>query len=174
GFVGLFADACTAHGFSAAQCTAQYVFTHPGGGVQVVGGTLHNLPGVIAARPRAYDGLPSDGGAAPLPDMQWYTPLLAWWLPQRTLLFGFAAAISVLLLVFAGASSHGPGWEPFALAGVLIGLLPIVHLQTLIALAILLFVLLWRRRRREWFALLGIAVLLGGIRLAQLALTQHG
>ena len=110
----------------------------------------------------------------PLPNMQWYTPLMAWWLPQRTLLFGFAAAICVLLLVLAGASSHGPSWEPFALAGVLIGLLPIVHVQTLIALSILLFVLLWRRRRREWFALLGVAVLLGGVRLAQLALSQHG
>ena len=39
--------------------------------------------------------------------MQWYTPLMAWWLPQRTLLFGFAAAISVLMLVLSGASSGG-------------------------------------------------------------------
>ena len=108
------------------------------------------------------------------PNMQWYTPLMAWWLPQRTLLFGFAAAISVLLLVLAGASSHGPSWEPFALAGVLIGLLPIVHVQTLIALSILLFVLIWRRRRREWWALVGVALVLGGIRLGQLALAQHG
>ena len=174
GFIGLFSDACMSHGFTASQCTLQYVVAHPGTGVSIVGWTLHDLPGTIVAQPRAYDGLPSDGGTPPLPDMQWYTPLMAWWLPQRTLLFGFAAAISVLLLVLAGASSHGPGWEPFALAGVLIGLLPIVHVQTLIALSILLFVLLWRRRRREWFALLGIAVLLGGIRLGQLALSQHG
>ena len=174
GFVGAFSDACMSHGFTASQCTLPYVVTHPGTGVSIVGWTLHDLPGVIVAQHRAYDGLPSDGGTAPLPNMQWYTPLMAWWLPQRTLLFGFAAAISVLLLVLAGASSNGPSWEPFALGGVLIGLLPIVHVQTLIALSILLFVLLWRRRRREWFALLGIALLLGGIRLAQLALAQHG
>jgi hypothetical protein len=174
GFIGAFSDACMSHGFTAQQCTLQYVVTHPGAGVSIVGWTLHDLPGLIAAQPRAYDGLPSDGGTAPLPNMQWYTPLMAWWLPQRTLLFGFAAALSVLILVFAGASSHGPSWEPFVLAGVLIGLLPIVHVQTLIALSILLFVLLWRRRRREWFVLLGIAVVLGGIRLGQLALSQHG
>ena len=162
------------HGFTATQCTLQYVVTHPGTGVSIIGWTLHDLPGTIASQPRAYDGLPSDGGTPPLPNMQWYTPLMAWWLPQRTLLFGFAAAISVLLLVLAGASSNGPSWEPFALAGVLIGLLPIVHVQTLIALSILLFVLLWRRRRREWFYLLGIAVLIGSIRFAQLALSQHG
>ena len=174
GFIGVFSDACTSHGFTATQCTLQYVVTHPGTGVSIVGWTLHDLPGTVVSQHRAYDGLPSDGGTPPLPNMQWYTPLMAWWLPQRTLLFGFAAAISVLLLVLAGASSHGPSWEPFALAGVLIGLLPIVHVQTLIALCILLFVLLWRRRRREWFALLGVAVALGGIRLAQLALSQHG
>jgi hypothetical protein len=174
GFIGAFSDACTSHGFTATQCTLQYVVSHPGTGISIVGWTLHDLPGTIAAQPRAYDGLPSDGGTAPLPNMQWYTPLMAWWLPQRTLLFGFAAAISVLLLVLAGAPSPGRNWEPFALAGVLIGLLPIVHVQTLIALSILLFVLLWRRRRREWFALLGVAVVLGGIRLAQLVLSQHG
>ena len=165
GFIGAFADACTSHGFTATQCTFQYVVTHPGTGISIMGWTLHDLPGTIAAQTRAYDGLPSDGGTAPLPNMQWYTPLMAWWLPQRTLLFGFAAAIRVLLLVLAGASSHGPSWEAFALAGVLIGLLPIVHVQTLIALSILLFVLLWRRRRREWFALAGVALLLGGVRL---------
>jgi hypothetical protein len=174
GFIGAFSDACTSHGFSATQCTLQYVVTHPGTGMSIVAWTLHDLPGTIAAQPRAYDGLPSDGGTPPLPNMQWYTPLMAWWLPQRTLLFGFAAAISVLLLVLAGASSHGPSWEPFVLAGVLIGLLPIVHVQTLIALSILLFVLFWRRRRRDWFALLGVAVVLGGVRLAQLVLSQHG
>jgi len=174
GFVGAFSDACMSHGYTATQCTLQYVVTHPGTGVSIVGWTLHDLPGTIVAQHRAYDGLPSDGGTAPLPNMQWYTPLMAWWLPQRTLLFGFAAAVSVLLLVFAGAASKGPSWEPFALAGVLIGLLPIVHVQTLLALSILLFVLLWRRRRREWFALLGIAALIGGVRLAQLAVAQHG
>ena len=148
--------------------------THPGTGVSIIGWTLHDLPGTIAAQTRAYDGLPSDGGTAPLPNMEWYTPLMAWWLPQRTLLFGFAAAISVLLLVLAGATSNGPSWEPFALGGVLIGLLPIVHVQTLIALSILLFVLFWRRRRRDWLVLVGVAVVLGGIRLTQLVLAQHG
>ncbi len=174
GFIGVFADACTNHGYTATQCTFQYVVTHPGQGLSIIGWTLHDLPGTITAQPRAYDGLPSDGGTAPLPDMAWYTPLMAWWLPQRTLLFGFAAAVSVLILVLSGASSGGRSWEAFILAGVLVGLLPIVHVQTLIALAILLFVLFWRRRRREWIALAAVAVGIGGVRLAQLALTAHG
>ena len=174
GFIGAFSDACTSHGFTATQCTFQYVVTHPGTGMSIIGWTLHDLPGTIAAQPRAYDGLPSDGGTAPLPNMQWYTPLMAWWLPQRTILFGFAAAICVLLLVFAGAAAPRRSWETFVLAGVFVGLLPIVHVQTLIALTILLLVLIWRRRRREWFALLGVAAVVGGVRLAQLFLTPHG
>jgi hypothetical protein len=174
GFVGLFADACTSHGFTATQCTFQYAIGHPGTGLSIAGWTLHDLPGTITAQPRAYDGLPSDGGPAPFANMQWYTPLMAWWLPQRTLLFGFAAALCVLLLVLAGASSGGRSWEAFILAGVLVGLLPIVHVQTLIALTILLLVLLWRRRRREWIALAAIALAVGGLRLAQLALAKHG
>ena len=32
GFIGVFADACTSHGFTASQCTLQYVVTHPGTG----------------------------------------------------------------------------------------------------------------------------------------------
>ena len=174
GFIGAFSDACTSHGFTATQCTLQYVVTHPTTGVSIVGWTLHDLPGTIAAQPRAYDGLPSDGGTAPLPNMQWYTPLMAWWLPQRTILFGCAAAISVLILVFAGAASPRRSWGAFALAGLLVGLLPIVHVQTLIALVILLVVVLWRRRRREWLALLGVAVVVGGVRLMQLSLAPHG
>jgi hypothetical protein len=76
--------------------------------------------------------------------------------------------------VLAGASSGGRSWEAFILAGGLVGLLPIVHVQTLIALTILLLVLLWRRRRREWVALAVIALAVGGLRLAQLALAKHG
>ena len=174
GFIGAFSDACTSHGFTATQCTLQYAVTHPATGVSIIGWTLHDLPGTIAAQPRAYDGLPSDGGAPPLPNMQWYTPLMAWWLPQRTILFGFAAAISVLLLVLAGSASTRRSEGAFALAGLLLGLLPIVHVQTLIALLVLLFVLLWRRRRREWLALLGVGVAVGGVRLAQLVLSPHG
>src|SRR5205807_8876303 len=57
GFAGIFSDACAAHGFTAAQCTLSHGFANPGDGIRVVAGTLHDLPGVLAAQPRAYDGL---------------------------------------------------------------------------------------------------------------------
>ena len=68
GFIGAFADACTSHGFTATQCTLQYVVTHPGTGISIMGWTLHDLPGTIAAQTRAYDGLPSDGGTRAAPE----------------------------------------------------------------------------------------------------------
>ena len=174
GFIGLFGDACTAHGFSATQCTLQYVVAHPGEGLGIIGGTLHDLPGVIAAQPRAYDGLPSDGGMGPLPDMQWYTPLMAWWLPQRTIVYGFAAALAVLILVYAGIARERRDWTPFLLAGGLIGLLPIVHIQTLFALAVLLIVIALFHRRREWLGLLAVSAVIAAPRLIQVGLAPHG
>ncbi|MFN2582302.1 MAG: hypothetical protein ABR498_06130, partial [Candidatus Dormibacteria bacterium] len=174
GFVGLFNDACTGHGYSAAQCTLSYVIGHPGEGAGVVFGTLHDIPSTIAAQPRAYDGLPSDGGMPPLPGMQWYTPLMAWWLPQRTIAYGFAVALCVLLLVYAGLHADRRSWTPFALAGGLIGVLPIVHIQTLFALAVILLMIGLRHRRREWFALIPVALVVAAPRLIQVAVAPHG
>ena len=174
GFVALFGDACIAHGFGAAQCSVQFILTHPASGAHVVGGTLHDLPGVLAAQPRAYDGLPSDGGQAPLPDMQWYTPLLAWWLPQRTIVYGFAVALVILVLVIAAWRDAAPSWSTFAVAGGLMGILPLVHIQTFIALALVLLVLATIHRRREWLALLAVTAVVATPRLAQVAVAPHG
>lgn len=174
GFVGLFPDACAAHGFTAAQCSFGYIVTHPLQGFGIVGGTLRDLPTVVMAQPRAYDGLPSDGGMASIPGLQWYTPLLAWWLPQRTIVYGFAAALTVLVLVDAGMQNRRGAWPAFLVAGALVGLLPIVHVQTLIALVVILCVIAAIHRRREWLGLVTVAAVIGLPRLAQVGLASHG
>jgi hypothetical protein len=174
GFVGVFADACAAHGFSAAQCSFQHVVTNPGDGLQVALGTLHDVPGIIAAQPRPYDGDLVAASQQPLPNMQWYTPLFAWWLPQRALLYGFAAAVSVLILVRAALSEERQSWPLFVLAGLLVGLLPLEHVQTLIVLVVLLGVLAVVHRRREWLALLAVSLVIGLPRVVQLAVAPHG
>ncbi|HEX6538301.1 MAG TPA: hypothetical protein VF155_03885 [Candidatus Dormibacteraeota bacterium] len=174
GFVGLFPDACVAHGFTTAQCSFGYIVTHPAQGFGIIGGTLRDLPTVVMAQPRAYDGLPSDGGMASIPGLQWYTPLLAWWLPQRTIVYGFAAAIAALVLVYAGLQSRRGGWPAFLVAGALIGLLPIVHIQTLIALVLMLLVIAAIHRRREWLGLAAVAAVIGLPRLVQVAIAAHG
>ncbi|MBV8528702.1 MAG: hypothetical protein JOZ75_10330 [Candidatus Dormibacteraeota bacterium] len=174
GFLTLFPDACAAHGFPAAQCSFSYILSHPAQGVGIIGGTLHELPGTVMAQPRAYDGLPSDGATGTIAGLEWYTPLLAWWLPQRTIVYGFAAAVAVLVLVYAGLRSETRSWSPFVLAGLLAGLLPIVHIQTLIALAIILVIVAGMNVRREWTALLVIALVIALPRLVQVAMTGHG
>jgi hypothetical protein len=174
GFEAVFADACANHGISVSQCTLPYVVSHPGDALGIISGTLHELPGTIASQSRAYDGLPSDGGPPPFAGMAWYTPLLAWWLPQRTILYGFAAAVGVFILVSAALRTERRGWGAFAVSGVLLGLLPLVHVQTLIAAGVVLLILAIRHRRLEWITLLGAALLLAGPRLLQLAVGPHG
>ena len=174
GVVGLFPDACAAHGFPAAQCSFSFIVSHPAQGLGIIGGTLHDLPATVMAQPRAYDGLPSDGAAGSIPGLEWYTPLLAWWLPQRTIVYGFAAALAVLVLVHASVHTEARSWSPFVLAGLLVGVLPIVHIQTLIALAIILVVVAVFNWRREWLALLVIGLVVALPRLVQVAMTGHG
>ena len=105
GFTGILADACLHHGFSATQCTWSGLVAHPGDIPAIVAGTLHDLPGLVAAQPRAYDGLLTPAAMQPLPNQQWYTPLFAWWLPQRSILYGFSGALVVLILVMAATRS---------------------------------------------------------------------
>jgi hypothetical protein len=171
GFTGILADACLHHGFTADQCTWSGFFSHPADIPTVVAGTLHDLPGLVAAQPRAYDGLLTAAAQQPLPNQQWYTPLFAWWLPQRTILYGFAGALVVLILVIAVARTRRRGYETFALAGLLLGLMPLVHIHTLIAMTIVLALLALQWHHRGWWITLVVA---GVVALPQLVTVLGG
>jgi hypothetical protein len=170
GATGLWWDACSRAGLSAARCAPTQIARHPGDAVAV----LRAVPATVADQPRAYDGLLTDAAVQPAGNIQWYTPLLAWWLPQRTFVHGFTIALAVLLLVHAGLARPPPAWSPFLLAGALAGLLPLVHVHSLVALAVVLPVLALVRRRAEWLGLLGVTLVLAVPRLAQIASGGHG
>jgi hypothetical protein len=174
GFTGVLADSCLHHGFSAAQCTWSGFFSHPGDIPDIVVGTLHDLPAVVIAQPRAYDGLLTSAAQQPLPNQQWYTPLFAWWLPQRTILYGFAGALAVLILVIAAARSPRRGYESFALAGLLLGLMPVIHIHTLIAMGIVLTLLALQWRHRGWWITFGVAVVVALPQLVTVLGGPHG
>ena len=174
GFTGILADACVHHGFSAGQCTWSGMAAHPGNIPGIVAGTLHDLPGLVAAQPRAYDGLLTPTSLQPLPDQQWYTPLFAWWLPQRSILFGFSGALAALILVITAARSPRRGYESFALAGVMLGLMPLIHIHTLIAMAIVCAVLAVRWRHRGWLITLAVTTAIAAPRLLTLVTGPHG
>jgi hypothetical protein len=92
-------------------------------------------------------------------NLQWFAPLLASMLPQRSTLFGFAIVPIVCALLFT--ARERPGWQPFLFAGVLTGLTPAFHVHaygTAVALAAFWALL---NRRREWLHFFGPALLLG-------------
>ncbi len=176
GFVGAFGDACTQAGNPASQCNAEYVITHPGDGVAITASTLRALPGLVADQPRSYDGMTTapDAGTPVFADQEWYTPLFAWWVPQRTLMEGFDTVLAVLLLLaVALGAARVPGWD-LALAGVLAGMLPVIHVQSLFALAIICIGLALMRWRPAWLVFAGAAVLVALPRTIQLLGAPHG
>ncbi len=174
GFSGILADACLHHGFAAAQCSWSGLVAHPGGMPAIIAGTLRDLPGLVAAQPRAYDGLLTPAFQQPLPDQQWYTPLFAWWLPQRSILYGFSGALVILLLVITAARAPRRGYESFALAGILLGLMPLIHIHTLVDMAIVCAVLAVFWRHRGWLITLAVTAVVALPRLITLVGGPHG
>ncbi|HEY6378617.1 MAG TPA: hypothetical protein VI316_05505 [Candidatus Dormibacteraeota bacterium] len=169
GFTGVWWDACHAAGHADADCRPLTAIAHPATAMAIVG----RIPTVVANQPRAYDNLQNDSSVA-VGNVQWYTPLLAWWLPQRTFLYGFAVGLAVLLLVVAARRAPPGTRSPFLLAGLLAGTLPLIHVHSLFALAIVLPFLFLQDRRREWRWLVIPALVLALPRLVQVAQAGRG
>jgi hypothetical protein len=176
GFVGAFHDACTDAGYASTQCTAGYVITHPITGLSITADTLHGLPGVVADQPTSFDGMTSAPNS-PSPvfsNQQWFTPLFAWWLPQRTLMEGFDVVLASLVLLLAVFERARARLVDVVVAGVLVGLLPLIHVQSLFALIIIAAGMAVLRWRRAWLLFAGVAALVAAPRVIQLLLAPHG
>jgi hypothetical protein len=136
---------------------AVLVFVLSGGlGFVFFGADLLRLgPAVLLHLPRLYT---QDAAQ----NFQWLNPVLAWMLPQRSVLFGFSLALLTLALLWtATRGTQELGWTPFVFAGVVAGLTPIAHLHaygTVVALAGFWTVF---RRRRQWAGFFAPALLLG-------------
>ena len=95
-------------------------------------------------------------------NIQWYNPILSWYLPQRSFVFGAAIVMAVVLLITAPLQATAlfgwrrtlaairAGWRhwslkseavAFLIAGALAGTLPFFHVHALVALG--LVVLCW-------------------------------
>lgn len=195
GFTGALADSCATQQLpSSAVQTATYtnssdaqlgcsvgdVLTHP----VAASAALHGLPGLITHEPRAYDGLAVDEPSCPVADCasyysvvdntQWYTPLLAWWLPQRPMAYGTAIFLLVVVIALSIRELVARQWPAAVVGAVLIGLLPWIHVHAFLALAMAgPFLLLWRRRL-EWLVLAGGGAVLAAPRLIMIAAGPHG
>ena len=98
-------------------------------------------------------------------DLQWLNPVLAYMIPQRSVLFGFSLALIILVVLWLAVRQNA-GWRPFLVSGVIAGLMPVFHVHaygTVVALpaAWALF-----NRRREWFLFFVPALVIGAPILA--------
>jgi hypothetical protein len=176
GFVGALHDACTDAGHTSAECSAGYVITNPVDGVGITAGTIQALPGLVADQPTSFDGMTSTPNSEPtvFSDQAWYTPLFAWWLPQRTLMEGFDVVVASLVLLLAVFERARARLFDVGVAALLVGLLPIIHVQSLFAIAVVAVGLAALRWRRAWLLFGGVAALVAAPRVIQLMLAPHG
>jgi hypothetical protein len=176
GFVGALHDACTDAHYPSSECSAGYVITSPADGFGITAGTLHALPGLVADQPTSFDGMTSapNSGTPVFSDQAWYTPLFAWWLPQRTLMEGFDVVVASLVLLLAVFERARARLFDVGVAGLLVGLLPIIHVQSLFAIAVIAIGLAAIRWRRAWLLFAGVAALVAAPRVIQLMLAPHG
>ncbi|HEY4025523.1 MAG TPA: hypothetical protein VGO86_03750 [Candidatus Dormibacteraeota bacterium] len=98
-------------------------------------------------------------------NVQWLNPVLAWMLPQRSVLFGFSLALLVMAMLWMALRADDARgfarWAPFASAGAVAGLTPLFHLHaygTMVALAVFWTIF---SPRREWLAFFVPAIVLG-------------
>jgi hypothetical protein len=175
GFVGVYWDACRQNGYADSQCEPGHLLTHPVDAVTVGTANLRQSFAVIHDQPRSYDGLETSPANNSFGDaQQWVTPLLGWWLPQRGFVYGFAIAVMALLLVHVGLQRAPPWSSPFRLAGAMMGLLPLVHIHSLVAVAVVLGLMALWQRCRPFLELFAITAVLALPRLIQLARGPHG
>ena len=92
--------------------------------------------------------------------LQWLNPVLAYLVPQRSTLFGFSLAL-ILLVVLWVAAREKLGARPFLVAGLMAGTLPIFHVHAYGTVVVLGAIWSLLARRREWFAFLVPALVIG-------------
>ncbi len=139
-----------------------------------VASTLRGLFPALSHQTVAYDGLGVASGATVIPDQQWYTPLLAWWLPQRDYVYGYPVAVLCLLLVVVYRRATEQVWGPYVLAGLLAATLVMVQIHLYMCLALLAVCMALTSRRKEWWGCILAAVLAPVPRFLLLAKIPHG
>jgi hypothetical protein len=115
------------------------------GFVYLAGDVARSGPAALRHLPQLFTQIPSQ-------NYRWLNPVLAWMLPQRSVLFGFCLALLIMALLWQASRLERRAWAPFAFAGVIAGLTPLFQLHaygTVVALAAF-WVLL--TPRREWLA----------------------
>ena len=93
-------------------------------------------------------------------NLQWLNPVLAYLVPQRSVLIGFSIAL-ILLVVLWMATRERLGRQPYVFAGVTTGVLPVFHVHAWGTVLALGFFWALFNLRREWLGFFVPAVVIG-------------
>lgn len=171
GFIGMYGDGCsqlaaTNPNFRASACTSLSTAT-PGAVVAFVG----HLPAELTHLPRYYDG--QNQANPPVADLQWYEPLLVYWMPQRDFAYGMALVALASLLLWDGVRRRRRSLA--VAAGLVAAALPLFNPFGYLFAG--LVALWWSGRQRWWqgtMAFLLPAVILGLPQLLFVISGPHG
>jgi hypothetical protein len=119
-----------------------------------IGGLVGGIAQLVAAPPHDYTWATDSG-------VWWRTPFVAFLMPQRTVLFGWALGLIALSILWHGWRNRER--QEMLVAGALVGLLPLFHVATYADLAIFSIglALLSITRIKDWLAFALPAVVLG-------------
>lgn len=90
----------------------------------------------------------------------WFNPYFALIMSQRAALYGIPLVLLVLTMVLV--ASRSPSWRPYLLAGAIAGLLPLAHLGSFAALALIAPFLVLLFPRRGWAGFFAVWIVVGG------------
>ena len=103
---------------------------------------------------------PWDAMAQQEANFWWLNPYFALIMSQRAALYGIPLVLLILTVLLVGAQDRN--WRRFAFAGAVAGILPLAHLGSFAALAIITPFLVLLFPQRGWLAFFGIWIVVGG------------
>ncbi|HEX2186313.1 MAG TPA: hypothetical protein VHN78_12495, partial [Chloroflexota bacterium] len=133
----------------------------------------------VAAAAGSTEGLravllhPWDEQAQRAANFQWKDVYFSLIMPQRAYLYGLPLALLVLTLLFAAVQQQGRSHSHYLVAGVVAGLLPLAHLGTLLALALLTPALALLFPTRRWVLFFAAWVVIAAPQLGLLLGSEH-
>ena len=103
---------------------------------------------------------PWDAAAQQEANFWWLNPYFALIMSQRSALYGIPLVLLILTVLLVGVKDGN--WRRFAFAGAVAGILPLAHLGSFAALALIAPFLVLLFPQRGWLAFFGVWIVIGG------------
>ncbi len=175
GFIGLYGDGCQQVATTTASLRPSDCTGWTAAAPATVAKVAAHLPAELLHLPRFYDGEPFTGllTKPSLPNLQWYEPLLVYWLPQRDFAYGMGVVALAASFLWAGIPTRKR--RLVLAAGMAGGLLPLFNPFGYLVIGLVAAV--WIAGAGWWRGLIiagGPLLILGAWPLLLVAGGQHG